>query len=510
MRTLLTDLAISPTLPITNPQEMINQIGIKASLSIYDKLGMSQSIADILNMKIILDTKMNTQIINHKLDKRGITAAYASKYNVLFTNKITKKRDMSQIAIRNGLHITTLICDNDVDDNDMLQCKSIENLIIRDHTSITTFKPFEKTIRVLSAGKCLPAVAYVYCFRPASGIDDKCIKNCTNIESLYTDDNHLITTCVPFAKSLRKLSASGESGISNNGLLFCDRIEELNASYNEKISTCAPFANSLRKLSASNTSNISDNGLQHCKYIEYLNADNNNKITTCKPFAKSLKHLRAAEHCGINNNGLQSCTNIIMLDAFCNKKITTCNPFAKSLRVLSATGTSCGINDKGLVCCTFIEKLDATDNDNITTCQHFGKTLRTLVAANLCGISDAGLQFCTAIEDLNANSNTKITSCVSSAKSLRVAHVKYNQHLYETLCNDNRKVYKSIEKIIIDKYRDPDTSDDDCDAPNHVVTNPLNDDVTLRKLITKLYTSENAHGKAPRKKQDVVMCVCKK
>jgi len=118
-----------------------------------------------------------------------------------------------------------------------------------------------------------------------SGIDDKGISRCTSITHLDASNNSKITTCDPFASTLRVLEVSNVfgihdcySGIGDMGLKMCHNIKALHANYNPKITTCAPFANTLRILAASESSGISNNGLRLCNSLTRVTIYGNAKI----------------------------------------------------------------------------------------------------------------------------------------------------------------------------------------------------------------------------------------
>jgi len=77
-----------------------------------------------------------------------------------------------------------------------------------------------------------------------SGISDYGLRACKNIKKLYAKNNSKITTCDPFAKSLKILYAENECGISDDGLQLCDNIQELHASGNNKIVHAIQLVNS--------------------------------------------------------------------------------------------------------------------------------------------------------------------------------------------------------------------------------------------------------------------------
>ena len=329
------------------------------------------------------------------------------------------------------LSIATNMCL--IDDDALLLCTDLEELDVSGNDKITTCATFAKSLKILHANSCI--LNHRIGWETYCGITDDSLKLCTNIEILHATDNLRITTCTPFAKSLKILYADGEwCAITDDGLLSCTTLQQLYVSDNAGITTCAPFANTLTILYAKNDKGgIVDAGLSLCTMICELNASNNSKITTCAPFAKSLKILHAFERCGISDAGLSNCIAIEKLWVWDNPKITTCKPFARTLNMLDAHNNS-GIDDKGLSHCASIIRLSAASNPKITTCDPFAGTLRELNAANMmghdrygnsriydiCGIGDAGLKMCNNIRDLCVYNNPKITTCVPFARTLHV------------------------------------------------------------------------------------------
>lgn len=236
-----------------------------------------------------------------------------------------------------------------------------------------------------------------------------------DIVELDAGDNPYLYNIAPFAKTLRKLDASGEDcGIRDSDLLEAHWIEELNVRNNRKVTTVEPFAPALRVLDASGDcgfpGNITDAGLASARWIEELNVSSNPRITTIAPFAATLKKLTAqTSYSGLCDAALASAHRIEELDVSANANITTVAPFARSLRKLVARLTS-GIRDAGLIEARWIEELDATWNCNITTVSPFGNTLRILNAGWSCGIDDLGLRDARRIEELGALNNPRITN----------------------------------------------------------------------------------------------------
>ena len=175
-----------------------------------------------------------------------------------------------------------------------------------------------------------------------TNINDAMIFACTKIKYLHISGENSITTCAPFAKTLRRLLLKNTT-MENAGLALCTNLKVLNADNNSKITTCAPFAKTLTKLYATNDCGIGDDGLKLCSKLKYLDASYNSKITTCDPFAKTLLYLVAScseppsysynsvyymrnnihmNNCGISDNGIKLCTKLISLYHIFNNRIT--------------------------------------------------------------------------------------------------------------------------------------------------------------------------------------------
>ena len=345
-------------------------------LTICDKLVRHDIIDEILTRHVILQPPTSL-IIHHSLSNDAIIKLYAktNAYNLLYCRirytctlfydrcDVASMYDMFRDATRNGLRVA----------------------------SIDVYNKF---------------------------IDDNHIKYCTSLVELNIICGK-ITTCAPFAKSLKVLRVAFNNYIGNNSLVTCHSIKELYACCNREITTCAPFANSLEVLYATSDCGIGDDGLVSCRSIKTLYADNNRIITTCAPFANSLEILRATNDSGIGDDGLASCYSIKTLFAHSNIKITTCNPFAKTLTILDAS-LKCGIADVGIASCHTIKQLNAAGNPMITTCTPFAKSLTHLYTAR-SGIRTEGILSCKSLIALFTENDGKIDrSNITMAKNWRV------------------------------------------------------------------------------------------
>jgi len=192
---------------------------------------------------------------------------------------------------------------------------------VQDLDQFTQLRELATNGRMLQLGLQLPSTLNIL------NLDDTYannhnIKMCTRLKKLITYTSN-ITSCDHFAAHLVILNAHG---IGDYGLRMCRRLKILYAYSNPKITTCNPFAKTLRKLDASDCCGINDIGLQMCCRLKILNASHNIRITTCAPFARSLKILYARGNCcGIDNDGIALCANIRILDRYNNDKISQCH-----------------------------------------------------------------------------------------------------------------------------------------------------------------------------------------
>jgi len=198
-------------------------------------------------------------------------------------------------------------------------------------------------------------------------IDDATFDMCKKLQSLTITNTRCVNlTRIP--STITNLYIS-DSSITDSMLLQCKKVRMLNIYQNDKITTCNPFAKSLREVVLSSFTGITDVGLALCKNIKILFVSGNSNISTCEPFAKSLRKLDAEYASAINDDGIKLCTNLRELYASHNKNITTCKPFAKSLKILAAHG-SCGICDAGLRSCVNLKFVTSTNNMKITLSLH--------------------------------------------------------------------------------------------------------------------------------------------
>jgi len=420
-QTLFYDLDMGRTLPISKVKDVARDYiilfgdlsaknndaldnDLSHTLAICDKLALR----NIINKILTLDgtsIPYTSLIINHSLSNYTLIELYAKTctYNLLYgyihyykKNSINHNHEIFRNATRNGLRVTNLsVYDEFTNDYHIRCCTFLTTLKFYDiHCKITSCEPFAKTLKVLHVMEL-------------RNFGDKQLEMCTSIVELDANNNRKITTCAPFANSLEVLDAAYSCGIGNDGLASC-HFKKLTASNNRKITTCEPFAKTLKILHAGNECGIADIGIASCNNIVELNASNNSKITTCVPFAKTLKMLYAGNECGIADIGIASCNNIKVLSASNNSKITTCAPFAKSLRRLYALGL-CGITDNGIASCHYLEYLYASCNPTITTCAPFAKSLKCLYAAHdNSGMNTDGVLLCKSLITLYTDFNNKV------------------------------------------------------------------------------------------------------
>jgi len=306
-------------------------------------------IDEILARRVILPNSHASLIINHSLSNNALIELYAktNAYNLLYSHihhdvpRITPNHDTIRDATLNGLRIASMnIYNGSMNDHNIKNCTSLTELnIYHDGCDITTCAPFAKSLRVLY---------------PSCKMRNEGMRLCTSIVKLIACNNSIITTCKPFANSLEELDASRKCGIGDKGLASCHFIKKLSAWDNIKITTCKPFAKTLTNLNAGFNCGITDVGIASCNFIAEFSAVNNPKITTCVPFAKSLKRLTAGMSCGINNNSIASCHSLEYLHALYNPRITTRIRFTNSIKYLYVSYDEPATNAEALLFSRYI------------------------------------------------------------------------------------------------------------------------------------------------------------
>jgi len=397
-------------------RNMITSIDPRDALSLFDKLMARQMVDRIIKLHCSSRINYGHAIVNHALPNDDIITAYSQSYRVIYNNTISPTTCLNM---------------------------SVCNAIALDH--VYNRKP-QLSTKSVATSLLIPAISNGMHVTKIYGplANDNIMQFCTSLTELDATENKQITTCVPFAKSLKYLTVGYHSKITDDGLHGCTSLSTLNIHNNNTITTCEPFARSIRKLSATGYySSINDDKLKICTLLEELNASDNVNITTCKPFAKSLRTLYARDQCHINNDGLSGCTSLTALYIDSNSRINILTPFASTLRILSACERLCKISDASLSICTSIGELHANNNSLITTCAPFAKTLTILSANNQCGISDYGLRLCQSITDISIVRNEKVTTCKPFARSLQKLSIGCNQML-----NNKFASYKHIITIM--------------------------------------------------------------
>ena len=294
----------------------LTSIGYSNILNALDKLGARDTINSIVSLSTTYDCaeitpestlKTLSLIINHNFTSiTDIIRQYAEKKcYVVFNGRISHKdytrRDCEESnsgntnnegrlrlisAINNGMSVTKLEyhecgstitnissrihnksfsdsirelniygrCTNNY--TDIQFCKNVTLLNIGNDACIHKKILFPATLRVLNTSR-----SYSYTlerdYYTAKEYDQICMQTCVSLEELNADNNPNITSCEPFAQSLRKLSAQGLCGISDNGLSTCNRITDLNIWDNRRITIRGPYITSLVRLKTNNINNIS-------------------------------------------------------------------------------------------------------------------------------------------------------------------------------------------------------------------------------------------------------------
>jgi len=240
----------------------------------------------------------------------------------------------------NTLHTLSCAGSCGITDKGIKRCAKLKNLHMMDNVHITTCVPFARTLKYLNISNS-PYNDYddIMC-------DDGLYSRMQqfNISELNANYNRRITTCKTFAKSLKILHAccnipsnknGYNCGIGDYGLRLCTSITELYARHNYGITTCAPFAHSLRKLSIPFGSGIRNEGLRLCMSITDLNVSCNPRAISCDPFANTLRILDVSwrihrithgmvyyKSCGTGDEELRLCRSLTYLDARDNRRIT--------------------------------------------------------------------------------------------------------------------------------------------------------------------------------------------
>jgi len=357
------------TYDIATFKDILMQLDVERALIICDELGASQIINNIMNMLPKLEYIMTSQIINNNVCDHTLLTAYRYGYRLLPNNLTIDNTYLPLSEQQNLINNSSVPYINEL----------VLTLPYPQLTSVTM-----KNIKKISYEKLTDGA-----LRMLSALD--------TVEDIYVRDSYycdfykgcrdnFADFCFP-----RSVGVLHVPDITDRNIALCVGLRELYAYGCEYVTTCTPFAKSLRILDASERCGISDIGLRQCTHIKKLYACNNNRITTCKPFAKSLKVVDASFACGITNFGLTMCKNIKHLVACNNSRITTCVPFANTIRTLDAsyvypapsikpshnisrtttrdtpdTVPTCGITNASIIMCPNLKVVKAHGNKNVT------------------------------------------------------------------------------------------------------------------------------------------------
>ena len=329
-------------------------------VDILDKLCEHKRLTNILTSTSV--PAHQYLIINHNLQYKEIVDAYAYGYKLVHNNDAIIPLNNLVTAMKNGYCAKKIIIPKNISISDQHIAKYVSHNFVKEisiaYKNLKKCGQFTLSLHTLSLHDC--------------EIDDNTLAKCTSLTSLDLSSLCEITTCAPFAKSLRRLRIIEIVHFNYDSIMRCMAIGELHASENRFIKTCQPFARSLRILFANDDCGIGDRGLESCTLIEILSADDNLKITSCDPFAKTLRILSACKpnlyslppSNGISDKGLTLCANLQALYAINNRGITTCAPFAKSIIAVSVAGYS-GITSDELRRCTSLRHVYAANNKKI-------------------------------------------------------------------------------------------------------------------------------------------------
>jgi len=319
---------------------------------------------------------------SHSLDNLTIVKAYSLGIKIEFDGVLDfdfndKLKSTFADAIKNGISINKIFAKNEYLDDAMIKnLQNISHLDCTNNSTITSCNHLGNALKILVANG-------------NSGIGDAGIASCKGIVELRCNRNTKITTCAQFARTLRKLHIRGyrtpnsipsdkqiliKCGITDDSIKTCKYIEYLDCMGNNEITTCAPFANTLKVLVCNDV--MTDEGVKLCDSIEKLHCrlySSGKLLTTCDPFAVSLRTLDIDFGCGLRDASFKNCSNV--KEFYCNNPhIKSCAAFANSLVKLELDRASC-INDKGIEECVNIESLILRGNKYVSTLAPFAKTI---------------------------------------------------------------------------------------------------------------------------------------
>lgn len=308
---------------------------IERCIYICDELCAGSIIKRIIDKNILLDKTIPAHIINYNSsDHHLIENVYSYGYKVIIDNTINAPElhdlQLAHNAYKNGLDVSHVIMHRALSANIYDYSKFSDMLEDIENIKFVYKVGYKDGSKSLHDRVCDDTI----------GI----ISRCKNIKCLQIPDSSIIMTRdgvkmmvdrLGQCDNMRNLVCVNMRGIDDNFLRRCKLIVHLCVNNNDEVTTCAPFAKTLRILEARNGCGIGDTALSLCNKLRKLYASSNCKITTCIPFAKTLRVLYAGNTCGITDNGLQLCTNLCELYIHGNNNISYApSPFEKSLKIL--------------------------------------------------------------------------------------------------------------------------------------------------------------------------------
>jgi len=296
-----------------------------------------------------INTVMSNDILNFTLTCKGLVRAYSRGYKLVTTESHTVAHNSEQAlyhAALNDAYITHLkIYKVDRGANHKSLCTydiAIQNML-RDVRSLSLCNVLTNIYQVCADSKGYDDTDDIsdddICYQPIIPHYDE-LKIFTNLKKIRALNNvnlpdyaipnfdSLVEVCIPCADEYINHHITTHTN-KDIALSPCTRIRVLNVSGNPIITTCDPFAASLRILYAERHCGISDKSLERCKRIKLLSASNNPHITTCIPFATSLVKLSAGGECGVGDTGIHLCIRLKYLRATNNANITVYDSFKK-------------------------------------------------------------------------------------------------------------------------------------------------------------------------------------
>jgi len=274
-------------------------------------------------------------------------SAYSHGYKLVLDDDRYKIKNLQKISLRNSLlnnmyanHYSFGTMDDNYKHKSLCKCDIVTQNAMSDISIISLCDQFRDIYRKTAYAKSC-GINNIHDLNYDAIIPYKTeLKLFTNLKKLYAKNNvNLPEYASPYLKSLIEVYIPCETSyithhltLCNNrdiALSLCMHIRVLDASNNPIITTCKPFAASLRILYATKKCRICDAGLVLCKRIKLLDTSDNPRITTCDPFATSLVKLLAGGKCGVGDKGLHLCDRLKFLHAPCNQKITMYKSFKK-------------------------------------------------------------------------------------------------------------------------------------------------------------------------------------